>query len=157
MLKQNIPGFYGVGTALQSVFESGGWLEVKTLYKENQFFKTVIDNCMMSMSKADFRLTAYLEKDKKFGNFWKLLKNEFDLTKRLVLDLSNTSALMENYPTDQQSISVREKITLPLVIIQRYGIIKGLDPQITEEQKAIYDKLILRTLYGIVNAARNSA
>ena len=157
MLKQNIPGFYGVGTALQSVFESGGWHEVKTLYKENQFFKTVIDNCMMSMSKADFRLTAYLEKDKKFGSFWKLLKNEFDLTKKLVLDLSNTSALMENYPTDQQSISVREKITLPLVIIQRYGIIKGLDPQITEEQKAIYDKLILRTIYGIVNAARNSA
>ncbi|MBC7744873.1 MAG: hypothetical protein H7096_07190, partial [Flavobacterium sp.] len=45
----------------------------------------------------------------------------------------------------------------PLVIIQRYAIIKGLDPITTDEQRAVYDKLILRTLYGIVNAARNSA
>ena len=156
-LKQNIPGFYGVGTALKYIKENGDWEEVKTLYKESRFFKTVIDNCIMSMSKADFRLTAYLEADQTFGAFWKLLKAEYDLTENLVLDLSGTKVLMEKYPIEQQSILVREKITLPLVVIQRYGIIKSLDPQTSEEQRAVYDKLILRTLYGIVNAARNSA
>ena len=62
MLKQNIPGFYGVGTALKASKETRKWQEVKNLYKQSQFFKTVIDNCMMSMSKADCRLIAYLEK-----------------------------------------------------------------------------------------------
>jgi phosphoenolpyruvate carboxylase len=156
-LKQNIPGFYGVGTALKYIKENGDWNEVKALYKQSSFFKTVIDNCMMSMSKADFRVTAYLEHDYVFGTFWKLLKAEYDLTEILVLDLSDTKVLMERYPTEQRSISVREKITLPLVIIQRYGLIKSLDPNTSEEQKAVYDKLILRTIYGIVNAARNSA
>jgi len=156
-LKQNIPGFYGVGTALKFIKENGDWNEVKALYKQSSFFKTVIDNCMMSMSKADFRVTAYLEHDNVFGTFWKLLKAEYDLTEILVLDLSDTRVLMERYPTEQRSISVREKITLPLVIIQRYGLIKSLDPSTSEEQKAVYEKLILRTIYGIVNAARNSA
>jgi phosphoenolpyruvate carboxylase len=64
---------------------------------------------------------------------------------------------MEKYPTEKQSISVREKITLPLVIIQRYAIIKSLNSKITTQEKEVYNKLILRTLYGIVNAARNSA
>ena len=156
-LKQNIPGFYGVGTALKLMKENGDWNEVKALYKESKFFKTVIDNCMMSMSKADFRVTAYLKDDQTFGAFWTQLKAEYDLTETLVLDMTDTTKLMEKYPIEQQSISVREKITLPLVVIQRYGIIKSLDPETSEEQKAVYDKLILRTLYGIVNAARNSA
>jgi phosphoenolpyruvate carboxylase len=156
-LKQNIPGFFGVGTALRAIKETDEWNDAKNLYKESGFFKTVIDNCMMSMSKADFRLTAYLEFDKTFGEFWKLLKAEYDLTERLVLDLTDTKTLMEKYPTDKQSISVREKITLPLVIIQRFAIIKSLEASTSEKEKAVYNKLILRTLYGIVNAARNSA
>jgi phosphoenolpyruvate carboxylase len=156
-LKQNIPGYYGVGSALKAAKESGKWQEAKNLYKNTGFFKTVIDNCMMSMTKADFRLTAYLAEDETFGKFWKVLKNEFDLTKSLILELSDTKVLMEKYPLEHDSILVREKIVLPLVIIQRYAIIKSLDKTISEMDRNIYNKLILRTLYGIVNAARNSA
>lgn len=156
-MKQNIPGFYGVGTALKYIKQNADWQDAKQLYKNSGFFKTVIDNCMMSMSKADFRLTAYLEDDATFGEFWKLLKAEYDLTSALILEMTDTKTLMEKYPTEKQSISVREKITLPLVIIQRYAIIKSLEPNISDEQKEVYNKLILRTLYGIVNAARNSA
>ncbi|KHJ37701.1 phosphoenolpyruvate carboxylase [Pedobacter glucosidilyticus] len=155
--KLNIPGFYGVGTALKTLKESGQWEQVKSLYKNSGFFKTVVDNCMMSMSKADFRLTEYLSEDATFGEFWKGMKAEFDLTQSLLLELSNTETLMENYPTDKRSISLREKIVLPLVIIQRYAIIKSLSDDVSDAQKLIYNKLILRTLYGIVNAARNSA
>lgn len=155
-LKQNIPGFYGVGTALKSVKDAGKWLSVKELYKTSGFFKTVIDNCMMSMTKADFRLTAYLKDHPTFGQFWTMLKAEYDLTEKLVLELTDTTVLMQKYPADHQSIIVREKITLPLVIIQRYAIINSLNAK-TEKDKEVYDKLIMRTLYGIVNAARNSA
>lgn len=156
-LKQNIPGFFGVGTALAKMKAVGEWLNIKNLYKDSGFFKTIIDNCMMSMKKADFRLTAYLADDETFGEFWKMLHAEYQLTKKLLLDLSDTKVLMEKYPTEAQSIDVREKITLPLVIIQRYAIIKSLDKSLKANQKEVYDKLILRTLYGIVNAARNSA
>jgi len=156
-LKQNIPGFYGVGTALKAIKSTEDWAAAKSLYKESGFFKTIIDNCMMSMSKADFRLTAYLANDETFGTFWTLLKQEYDLTEQLILDLTDSKELMEKYPTDKQSISVREKITLPLVIIQRYAIIKSLASETSAKEKEVYEKLILRTLYGIVNAARNSA
>jgi len=155
-LKQNIPGFYGVGTALKKMKEEGRWEEVAQLYSSSGFFKTMLDNCIMSMSKSDFRVMAYLEKDKKFGAFWKQLKDEFELTKTLLLELTGTKMLMEDSPVDRRSIAIREKIVLPLVIMQHYALDlrnKTTDKELLE----VYDKLIIRTVYGIVNAGRNLA
>ncbi len=155
-LKQNIPGFYGVGSALKRMKDNGRWDEVKHLYQTSGFFKTMLDNCSMSMSKSDFRVTAYLEKDKKFGEFWKLLKDEYELTKIMLLELTGTSLLMEEYPVERRSIAIRERIVLPLVIIQHYAL-QCLNSNEHEEMRDIYNKLVIRTVYGIVNAGRNLA
>ncbi|HEY4323845.1 MAG TPA: phosphoenolpyruvate carboxylase [Mucilaginibacter sp.] len=155
-LKQNIPGFYGVGTALNKMKENGHWKDVKDLYKSSGFFKTMIDNCTMSMSKSDFRVTAYLKKDKKFGQFWKMLLDEFELTKAMLLELTGSTVLMEEYPVERRSIAIREKIVLPLVIMQHYAL-QCLDNSKDEELRKIYNKLVIRTVYGIVNAGRNLA
>jgi len=155
-LKQSIPGFYGVGTALKTMKDGGHWEEVKELYQNSGFFKTMLDNCMMSMSKSDFRVTAYLEGDAKFGKFWKGLKDEFELTKSLLLELTGTTMLMEESPVERRSIAIREKIVLPLVIVQHYAL-QCLNHTKDEELIGIYNKLVIRTVYGIVNAGRNLA
>ena len=61
-MKQNVPGYYGVGTALQQMKEQGKWEEVQSLYQQSAYFRTLIDNCEMSMKKCFFPLTAYLSK-----------------------------------------------------------------------------------------------
>ncbi|WP_428331010.1 phosphoenolpyruvate carboxylase [Mucilaginibacter sp.] len=155
-LKQSIPGFYGVGTALNKMKQEGNWDEIKELYNSSGFFKTMVDNCTMSMSKSDFRVTAYLEKDKKFGQFWKMLKDEFELTKAMLLELTGSTVLMQEYPVERRSIAIREKIVLPLVIIQHYAL-QCLNHSTDEELTKIYNKLVIRTVYGIVNAGRNLA
>src|SRR5690606_8111254 len=156
-LKQNIPGFYGVGTALQWAEENNLWSYVRNLYERSGMFKTIIDNCMMSMTKSNFDITAYMQKDETFGEFWTMLRNEFELTKKYILKLSNTSYLMEDYPIDRASILAREEIVLPLLIIQHYAIRTILNKDLSEEQEAIYKKLVARTVYGVVNAGRNLA
>lgn len=155
-LKQNIPGFYGMGTALKNQEDAGNWEQVKTTYQESGYFKTIVDNCMMSMSKSDFAITAYLAKDEKFGEFWKVLHNEFELSKKMLLKLSGHHALMENYPVEKRSIAIREKIVLPLVLIQHFALEK-LQHDLSDEKRQAYEKLAIRTVYGIVNAGRNLA
>jgi len=155
-MKQNIPGFYGVGTALKKMKDQGRWKEVQELYNNSGYFKTVVDNCMMSMSKSDFRVTAYLSEDKKFGKFWQKLKGEYELTKELLLEISGSTTLMEEYPIEKRSIALRERIVLPLVIIQHYALYK-LNHHHNDEFTDVYNKLVIRTVYGIVNAGRNSA
>ncbi|SEA94787.1 phosphoenolpyruvate carboxylase [Pedobacter hartonius] len=155
-LKQNIPGFYGIGTALKNQEEAGNWENIRKTYQESGYFKTIIDNCMMSMSKADFSITAHFANDPEYGDFWKTLNSEYERSKEMLLKLAGHEALMENYPVEKRSVAVREKIVLPLVLIQHFALEK-LQEELTEEEVQSYEKLAIRTVYGIVNAGRNSA
>ncbi|MGI8951753.1 MAG: phosphoenolpyruvate carboxylase [Chitinophagaceae bacterium] len=159
-LKQNVTGFYGVGSALQKLDEAGKWNELVQLYNDSLFFKTLMDNCEMAMMKNFFPLTAFLSDDKTYGEIWHMIYEEYKLTEKLVLRLSGHNELMADYPVDQLSIQMRERIVLPLVTIQQYGITKVRELE-TEHQtisaKETYEKLVMRCSFGIINAGRNSA
>lgn len=156
-LKQNVPGYYGVGTALQVLKEKGLWKEVQSLFNHIGFFKTLVDNSMMSMVKSNFAITKYIEKDATYSPIWKVIKDEFELTTALYLELSNSKSLMEQDTLAKQSILLRDRIVLPLLTIQQFALckIQASDLEVTEKED--YEKLITRTMFGIINASRNSA
>ncbi|UCE93569.1 MAG: phosphoenolpyruvate carboxylase [Flavobacteriaceae bacterium] len=160
-LKQNVPGFFGVGTALLKFEEEGNFDKVVSFYNNSKFFKSLIDNSMMAMKKSFFELTRYMEKDPEFGEFWTLIYEEFLRSKRLVLKLANQSELMQNYPISKSSIEVRESIVLPLLTIQQYALKKVQDLNALENPDKnlldVYEKIITRSLFGNINASRNSA
>lgn len=160
-LKQNVPGFFGVGTAIKAFEDRGQIDKVVALYKESSFFKTLLENSMMSLSKSFFPLTKYMADDEEFGEFWTIIYEEYKLTLDLLLRVSDQKSLMENEPSGKASIEVRESIVLPLVTIQQYALrkIQSLQKQknLDKEQIDVFEKIVTRTLYGIINASRNSA
>jgi phosphoenolpyruvate carboxylase len=159
-LKQNVTGFYGVGSALRRIEEVGKFPAVKVLYKNSLFFKTLLDNCEMAMMKSFFPLTSYLNRHKQFGELWQLIFNEYELTRQYLTKLSGHTELMADYPVDQLSIQMRERIVLPLLTIQQYALtkIRELDEQLVQAPiKEVYEKLAMRCSFGIINAGRNSA
>jgi phosphoenolpyruvate carboxylase len=155
-LKQNVPGFFGVGTALQVLKEKGMWKQVQSLFNNIGFFKTLIDNSMMSMVKSSFAITKYIDNDPEYSAIWNEIKEEFKLTTQLYLELSNTQSLMENDILAKHSILLRDRIVLPLLTVQQYALCSVQVPTISSELKASYEKLLTRTMFGIINAARNS-
>ncbi|OIV40808.1 phosphoenolpyruvate carboxylase [Flavobacterium johnsoniae] len=160
-LKQNVPGFFGVGSALKYFEENGQWDKVQDLYHNSLFFKTLLENSMMSLAKSFLPLTAYMRKDPEFGEFWQIIYDEFSETKRLLLKIAGHKTLMENYPDGIASIQVRERIVLPLLTIQQYALLKinELNKENTpnEELIKVYEKIVTRSLFGNTNASRNSA
>ena len=159
-LKQNVTGYYGVGTALKKMEQAGKWKELQTLYQESLFFKTLIDNCEMAMNKCFFPLTAFLSQHKKYGEIWNLIYNEYELTNLYIKKLSSKNDLMADFPVEQLSIQMRERIVLPLVTIQQYAItkVRELEEQLVDTpHKKSLEKLVMRCSFGIINAGRNSA
>ena len=156
-LKQNVPGFYGVGTALQVLKEKGKWEEVQSLFNNIAFFRTLIDNSMMSMVKSNFAITKHVASDTAFNSIWQNIKEEFKLTTQLYLELSHAKSLMENDVVSKHSILLRDRIVLPLLTIQQYALGKIQEVKDNPTALASYEKLLTRTMFGIINAARNSA
>lgn len=153
-LKQNVPGFFGFGFAMQQLKEEGRFDEVRELYKGSDFFKTLVLNSMMSMNKSYFPLTYYIKDNPKFGEFWNVLFSEYNLSKDIMLELTGFKMLQEEDPLSRKSVKIREKIVLPLLSIQQYALMKI---QKGEGNKEAYEKLVTRSLFGNINASRNSA
>ncbi|UCG28167.1 MAG: phosphoenolpyruvate carboxylase, partial [Bacteroidales bacterium] len=153
-LKQNVPGYFGIGTALHALKEKGKLKDLKKLFKEVPFFKALILNSMMSLSKCYFELTGYIAKNEEYKEFWNILFEEYKLSKEMVLLISGYRILMEEEPVSRNSIEIRERIVLPLLVIQQYALQK-----IEQNSGHIltYEKIVRRSLYGNINASRNSA
>jgi len=158
--KQNVPGFFGVGSAILAFDERGEFDKVDSLYQNSAFFRTLIANSMMSLTKSFFKLTAHIGGDEEFGSFWNIIHDEYLLTKAMLLKLTGYSELMEDQPAGKHSIEMREAIVQPLLTIQQYALssiheLKKTN-ELNDDQLAIYEKLVTRSLFGNINASRNS-
>lgn len=159
-IKQNVTGYYGVGLAFERIEKEGRWEEVKQLYDNSLFFRTLMDNCEMAMKKCYFPLTAYLQHHPRFGDIWNQVHDEYRRSQHYLKRLSGKEELMSKHPVEQLSIDMRERIVLPLLTIQQYALRhvqelqeKGDQPELQQS----FGKLVMRCSFGIINAGRNSA
>ena len=100
-------------------------------------------------------------KNVKFGEFWNIIYKEYNLTKKLILDLTGFKKLMEDQPVGRKSIKLRESIVQPLLTIQQYSLMmidkEKKSKDIDQKKLLVYEKLVTRSLFGNINASRNSA
>jgi phosphoenolpyruvate carboxylase len=157
-MKQNIPGFFGVGTAIAHLTDQGLSADLQQLYRDSLFFRTLLGNSMMSLTKAYYPATAYIANDPEFGELWQQMFAEFTLSKAQILAISNLPSLMEDNRNTRHSIKLREQIVLPLIAIQQYALQQLREDELNgKESEKEYRTLVLRCMFGIINAARNSA
>ena len=153
-LKQNVPGYFGIGSAIASLEAEGKLGELQEMFKEVPYFKALMQNSMMALAKCYFELTSYMKEDPEYGDFWQILHDEYTLSKEKLLLISGLNKLMEKEAVSRESVLIRENIVLPLLVIQQYALQKiGQNAPLKE----IYEKIVTRSLYGNINASRNSA
>ena len=89
-LKQNVPGYFGIGTAIKTLKDAGRIKEIKMLFNEVPFFKALMLNSMMSLTKCYFELTSYMKEDSEYGDFWQILHSEYELSKEMLLLIADS-------------------------------------------------------------------
>ena len=153
-MKQNIPGFFGVGAALEGLQEDGKFEDVKRLYQDSLFFRSLLGNSMQSLAKSFYKSTAYLKDNPQYADLWNLMFKEYQRSIKMLLEVSGMDTLLQDNPTSKESIAIREKIVLPVITIQQYAIQSMLE---SGKEDPVLQMLILRTMFAIINAARNAA
>lgn len=156
-MKQNVPGYFGFGSAVQKLIQQGKQKDLERLYQNNLYFHTLVENTMQSLLKNYFPLTHYLASDPEFGEFWQLLADEAQLTESMLLTITKQPHLLAEDPVIRASIKLRESIVLPLQVIQQYALIKLRDATLSDQEHTVLKKIIQKSLPTNLNASRNSA
>jgi phosphoenolpyruvate carboxylase len=119
-----------------------------------------VENSMMSLTKSFFPLTAYMKDDAVFGEFWTIIFAEYERSRAILLELTGYSELMEDSKAKRASVAVREQIVLPLLTIQQFAlreIQKRRAAGAGDAELAVWERMVTRSLFGNINASRNSA
>jgi len=72
----------------------------------------------------------------------------------MCLLVSGYEVLMEEEPATRESIEIRKQIVLPLLLAQQTALQKI---EAGSSYQSSYEKMVMRSLYGNINASRNSA
>jgi phosphoenolpyruvate carboxylase len=145
--RANLPGWYGVGAALEAWLEAEGetseqgsvlppgapgasgsaneraarLAQLQEMYERWPFFTTVLDNVQVGLCKGDLAIAllyAKLASSDVRAAVFSDLSTEFERTKRMVLQVTGYSELLENEQWLQRSIKLRNPYVDPLNYIQ---------------------------------------
>jgi phosphoenolpyruvate carboxylase len=157
-----LPGWYGLGTALESyIATSGGLEQLQEMYKQWPFFQDTIDNAQVSLGKADMgiaRLYANLVEDEQVRDLiFGTIGAEFQRTCQAILQVTQQQNILDNNKVLQESIPLRNPYVDPLNFIQVSLLrrLRALPDSKTEEAEAIL-KTILLTINGISSGLKNT-
>jgi len=109
-----LPAWYGCGTAFASV-DTG---ELRALYREWPFFRTLVQNLEMTLAKSSMEIAAeYLELvDER--SLWEPISAEHARTVAAVLEIVEADELLARHPVVQRSIRLRNPYVDPMNAIQ---------------------------------------
>jgi phosphoenolpyruvate carboxylase len=155
----NLPGWYGLGTALSSLDTRPSTLH--EVYEGWPFFRAILDNAEMSLLKADLGIAALyaeLVPDRELANrIFALIRDEYERTCEAVLTAAGHSELMDADPVIQRSVQLRNPYVDPLNYLQVEMLrrLRALPDSESPEADELREVVVL-TINGIAAGLRNT-
>ncbi|MFQ5795616.1 MAG: phosphoenolpyruvate carboxylase [Candidatus Bipolaricaulia bacterium] len=154
-----LPGWYGVGTALEAAAQWVGWEELARISDRWPFLETFLSNVEMSLAKADMTIAAHyseLVEDRNLGQaIFARIREEYERTCRAILKISGQGTLLEKNPILQHSITRRNPYVDPLSYIQ-VAMLRRLRRATDPQEISLIRDAILLSINGIAAGLKNT-
>ena len=171
-----LPSWYGVGTALEEFIaeQPARIAELQRMYRDWPFLRAFLDNMQMTLSKADMHIAQHyaslVEDEELRQRLACLILEEYERTRRLLLEIVESKALLDSTPVLQRSIRLRNPYVDPLshfqvALLRRLRTLGGpvaLDEATRastgeeERTRARLTYAVLLTINGIAAGLRNT-
>jgi phosphoenolpyruvate carboxylase len=152
--RATIPGWYGLGAGLAALEAKETGLGAK-LYEAWPFFRSLLDNAQMSLSKTDMsifqRYAALSESQELTGAIFR----EYELAVSGVKRAIGTE-LLQNEPRLKRSIEVRNPYVDPIHIVQ-VALLRRLRATPNDSSERVHlERALLLSIQGIAAGLRNT-
>jgi phosphoenolpyruvate carboxylase len=162
--RHNLPAWYGVGQAFAAFVGTGDEAEKKLallqeMHGQWPFFRTMIDNLQVALGKADMgiaRRYADLVTDETVREeIYVAIKAAFSLTEHWVLRVAGQRSILEDQPTLQRSIRLRNPYVDPLNFLQ-VQLLKEMREQGDDSEDSDLQRAFYITINGIAAGLKNT-
>ena len=158
----NLPGWYGLGTALEAyrgAHGEAGLDAIARLARDWPFLSSLIDNAEMSLAKADMgvaRLYASLATGTGDDRRWDAIESEYRRTVALVGRLTGHERLLDGSPVLQRSVTLRNPYvdSLSELQVRLLAQLRGLAPDDPERARVL--RLVQLTVNGVAAGLQNT-
>ncbi|GAA0852522.1 phosphoenolpyruvate carboxylase [Streptosporangium amethystogenes subsp. fukuiense] len=153
----NLPGWYGLGSGLEAVISEAGLGELRAAYREWPLFASLLDNVEMSLAKTDRDIAArYLALGAR-DDFVAQVLTEYDLTRRLVLEITGHTRLLEDRKVLSRAVQLRDPYVDALSHLQLRALSTlRADEGLSEEERERLSTLLLLSVNGVAAGLQNT-
>lgn len=160
--RQTLPGWYGIGSALESwcADRPDRLVELQQMYQRWPFFRALLSNTEMALAKADMGIAkeyAQLCLDAESGQqVFNTISTEYQRTLAWILTVINSTSLIEDNSALALSLNRRKPYIEPLNHIQIVLLKRYRDTTISEAECERWRVPLIRTISAISTGQRNT-
>ena len=158
-----LPAWYPAGTAFRRFIDTDPITNtaiLKEMYLRWPFFENLLDNIQMTMAKADMNIAhlySGLVPDAKTGErVFGIIKREFELSREMILLITNQEKLLDNDKVLQRSIQLRNPFIDPINYMQVNLLKQFRREGLTETEQGRLADTVLLTISCIAAGMRNT-
>ncbi len=158
----NLPGWYGLGTALEryrTVHGEAGLDAVARLARDWPFLRSLVDNAEMSLAKADMgvaRLYAALAHGEGDAGRWATIETEFHRTVAMLRRITGRDRLLDDAPVLQRSIALRNPYVDSLSELQVRLLARLRELPRDDPERGRVLRLVQLTVNGVAAGLQNT-
>ncbi|CAN5500596.1 phosphoenolpyruvate carboxylase [soil metagenome] len=162
----NLPGWYGLGTALEAyrtAHGDAGLEAIARLHRSWPFLSSVLDNAEMILAKADMgvarryaSLVRDADADADAGRRWDAIEAEYHRTVNLLLRVTGREALLDGAPTLQRSIGLRNPYVDSLSELQVRLLARLRAMAVDDPDRGRVLRLVQLTVNGVAAGLQNT-
>ncbi len=158
----NLPGWFGVGSALEAYQRhhgADGLARLQALYRDWALFATVLDTVELSLAKASVEVAeryARLAEGEVSAAIWDRLRGEFLRTRTALLRITGRRELLDAMPELQRSIALRNPYvdSLSEVQVRLLASLRSLPPG--DDRRKELERLVHLSVSGVAAGIQNT-